>query len=156
MSNPQESLDLAKRYLRGVETRDRDAIAGTLADGVQLVFAMADGGREGPLGIFDGKVEVLEYTYNLFNKFSTLTWPNPDWTVSHDGSRVILEAKGEAVVAHSGAPYRNTYVVRFDIVDGRIARITEYANGDMYMALGIPPIDVEIRAVHRVRHPSAA
>ncbi len=69
------------------------------------------------------------------------------WTVSADGRTVFLEARGDAVVEHSGAPYRNLYVMRFDIEAEGITRVVEYADGDLYMELGIPFTQVEIEAV---------
>jgi hypothetical protein len=56
------------------------------------------------------------------------------------------------VVAHSKAPYRNTYMIQFDVDDGLITQITEYANSELYVAQGIEPVEVEIRAVQRAAH----
>jgi ketosteroid isomerase-like protein len=149
MSTNESALAVAQRYIGFVEARDKVSIAHLLDDNVRQIFPMAAGGYEGLQAVFEGKDEVLQYTYGLFEKFSLLAWPKPDWTGSDDGTRAFLQAKGDAIVAHSKAHYRNTYVVRFDVLDGRIVQMTEYANADLYMALGIEPREGEIRAVER-------
>jgi ketosteroid isomerase-like protein len=149
MSTPETALKLAQDYIHCVETRDRDGIARSLDNHVRQIFPMAAGGWEGLQAVFEGKDEVLQYTYGLFAKFSSLVWPKPEWTASDDGRCVFFQAKGDAVVSHSNAAYRNTYVVRFDVSDGRIVQITEYANADLYVSLGIEPTEVELRAVSR-------
>lgn len=42
---------------------------------------------------------------------------------------------------HSKAPYRNTYVIRFDIAGERIVQILEYALDEVFLALEVPPGD---------------
>lgn len=58
-----------------------------------------------------------------------------------------MQARGDAIVRHSNAPYHNTYIVRFDVSNDRIVQITEYANPQTYVNQGIAPIEVELRAV---------
>jgi ketosteroid isomerase-like protein len=154
MPSNKDALELTKNYIRAIETQDRETIADSLAENVRQVFPMAAGGFEGIQAVFEGKEEVLEYTYGLFEKFSSLKWVDADWTISNDGARVFLQAKGDLIVAHSNAPYRNTYVIRFDIEEGKIVHITEYANADLYVAQGIAPREVELRAVERARQMS--
>ena len=86
-----------------------------------------------------------------FGKFDSLAWVDKDWTVSADGGRVFLQAQSEGVASHSKAPYRNTYVIRFDIVGERIVQILEYALDDVFLALEIPPGDWDKRAIALAR-----
>ena len=144
-----DALAVAQAYVSAVETKDRDGVASVLADGVRHVFPIAVGAVEHPQAIFEGKDEVLAYIDSTFRKFESLRWPSPDWTGSEDGRRAFLEAKGDAVVAHSKAPYRNTYMFRFDVADGLITQITEYTSSELYVAQGIEPVEVEIRAAQR-------
>jgi ketosteroid isomerase-like protein len=144
-----DALAVAQAYVSAIETKDRDGVANVLADGVRHVFPIAVGAVEHPQAIFEGTDEVLAYIDSLFRKFASLRWPSPDWTVSHDGKRAFMQATGDAVVAHSRAPYHNTYMMRFDVDHGLITHITEYANSELYVAQGIEPVEVEIRAAQR-------
>ncbi|WP_329088103.1 MULTISPECIES: nuclear transport factor 2 family protein [unclassified Streptosporangium] len=148
MTTPN-ALVIAQTYVRAVESKNRDGVAATLADTVRHIFPISYGPVEHPQAVFEGKDEVLAYIDSLFNKFSSMRWPAPDWTVSADGSRAFLEGKGDGVVAHSRSPYRNTYMIRFDLENGLIVRVTEYANSEYYVAQNIPPVEVEIRAAER-------
>ena len=145
------ALEVAQDYIRCIETGDRDGIARSLAEDVKQIFPISSEATGEPQGIFVGKADVVDYTYGLFRKFSGLRWPNPDWTLSEDGRRAFLEGRGEATVTHSGAPYSHVYVTRFDVEDGLIVRIAEYANATLYVSMGIEPTETEMRAVERVR-----
>jgi ketosteroid isomerase-like protein len=147
-----DALAVAQAYVAAVETKDRDGVASVLSDDVHHVFPIAVGAVEHPQAIFEGKDEVLAYVDSLFRKFDSLRWPSPNWTASNDGRRAFLQARGDAVVAHSKAPYRNTYMIQFDVDHGLITQITEYANSELYVAQGIEPVEVEIRAVQRAAH----
>jgi ketosteroid isomerase-like protein len=150
----RSALAVARDYVRFIETADREGIAQSLADHVEQVFPIGSEPTGEPAGRFVGKQEVLDYTYDLFRKFSGLHWLNPDWTESSDGKRAFLEARGDAIVVHSGVHCSNVYIVRFDVEDGLIVRIKEYANGLLYVSLGIEPSPVELKAVERVQQES--
>jgi ketosteroid isomerase-like protein len=143
------ALEVAQTYIRAVESKDRDAVAATLADTVRHIFPISYEPVGHPQAVFEGKDEVLAYIDSLFRKFTSMRWPAPDWSASADGRRAFLEGKGDGVVAHSQAPYRNTYLMRFDVEHGRIVQVTEYANAAYYVSLQIPPAEVEVRAVER-------
>lgn len=151
MKKTPTALETAQAYISYIEAGDRDGIARSLAEDVEQVFPISSDATGEPQGIFSGKQEVLEYTYGLFRKFSGLRWPDPEWTASADGKRAFLEGRGDATVVHSNAHYSNVYVTRFDVEDGLIVHIAEYANATLYTSLGVEPSEVEIKAVQRVR-----
>ena len=124
----QPVLELVTGFVAAVEQRDRATIERSLADDARQIFPMAGGGWTGIAAIFEGKEEVLDYTFGLFDGFSSLVWTNKAWTVGDDGATVFMEAKSEAVVAHSGAPYRNTYVMLTRVRGGKVVEHTEYFN----------------------------
>jgi ketosteroid isomerase-like protein len=146
----ENALSVALAYTAAIEEKNRDAIEKLLHDDVRIIFPISAAPTGRPEGIFLGKDEALAYMDAIFSKFIHLRWPDPDWTLSADGTRAFMQGRGDAVVTHSGVPYRNAYIVRIDVHDGLITQIMEYANGVLYMALQIPPTEVEIRAVHRV------
>lgn len=147
------ALAVAQDYVRFIETEDREGIARCLADNVEQIFPIAADATGDPMGIFSGKEEVLDYTNGLFRKFTGLRWPDADWSESGDRKRAFLEARGSATVTHSGVPYSNVYITRFDVEDGLITRIKEYANATLYVSLGIEPTTTEMKAVERVQAP---
>ena len=53
------------------------------------------------------------------------------------------------VATRSRHAYRNEYVTRFDVKNGKIVRLVEYADGTRYLALSIPPSRAEARALVR-------
>ncbi len=146
----RSALAVARDYVRFIEASDREGIAQSLADHVEQVFPIAPEPTGEPTGRFIGKQEVLDYTYGLFRKFSGLRWLDPHWNESSDGKSAFLEARGDATVRHSGVYYSNVYIIRFDVEDGLIVQIREYANALLYLSLGIEPSPVEIAAVERV------
>jgi ketosteroid isomerase-like protein len=141
------ALQTVQAYVHGMEQRDKAAVAATLAENVQHVFPFSPGGAQEIMGIFDGHDEVMGYFDAFVGKFRSLVWTGKRWTESADGKTVFLEARGDAVVEHSGESYRNTYVERFDVEDGKIVRIFEYADIGLYVGTGIAPTELEIQVV---------
>jgi ketosteroid isomerase-like protein len=160
---PPAALELAQEFIRSVEAKDLDAVSRTLAadarqlfmhsrrtrtaDGVQDVIA---GRRKGfCVAEVKGKGEILAYTEALFHKFVPLVWRGHEWAVSQGGDEVFFHGEGDMVVARTNQPYRNSYVTRFDIEDGRIVRMAEYADAFMYAGLRVRPNGAEFRALLR-------
>ncbi|MBR8742632.1 nuclear transport factor 2 family protein [Nocardiopsis sp. MG754419] len=156
-------LDIAQEFIRAVEAKDIEAVARTLADDARQLFMHAQGattpdgvaaivtGRKRGLCVADvkGKSEVLAYTSALFDKFTPLLWRDHAWHVSPEGGELFFHGVGDMVVARTGRPYRNTYVTRFDIENGRIVLMAEYGNALMYAGLGVRPNGAEFRALLR-------
>jgi len=156
-------LAVAQEFIRAVEAKDIDAVARTLADDARQLFMHARGatnpegvtaivaGRTRGLCVADvkGRSEVLAYTGALFDKFSPLRWRDHDWRISPDGGEIFFHGVGDMALARTGRPYRNTYVTRFDVEDGRIVLMAEYGNALMYAGLGVRPNGAEFRALLR-------
>jgi ketosteroid isomerase-like protein len=159
----RSTLETAKEFVRAVEAKDIDAVEDTLRDDAEQFFmhsnavtsdqGVADiiAGRRKGLCVADvsGREEVLGYTRGIFDKFDPLVWRNHQWTVSPDGREVFFLGTGDMVVARTGAPYRNTYLTRFDVTDGKIVRMAEYGDVMMYARLGIRPNRAEFRSLLR-------
>jgi ketosteroid isomerase-like protein len=162
-TEPQEALTLAQGFIHAVEAKDSRAVSATLAPNVRQLFMQSgrattqDGiadiisGRAKGFCVADvkGKDEVLAYTEAIFDKFTPLIWRDHRWSVSVSGNEVYFAGKGDMVVARTGQPYRNSYVTRFDVEDGKIVKLAEYGNAFMYAGLGIRPNGAEFRALLR-------
>jgi ketosteroid isomerase-like protein len=156
----RSALETAKEFIRAVEAKDIDAVEDTLRDDAEQLFmhsnavttdqGVADlvAGRRRGLCVADvsGREEVLGYTRGIFDKFDPLIWRNHRWT---DGRDVFFFGTGDMVVARTGAPYRNTYLTRFDVTDGKIVRMAEYGDVMMYARLGVRPNRAEFRSLLR-------
>lgn len=162
-STTRSTLETAKEFIRAVEAKDIDAVEDTLRDDAEQLFmhsnavtsdrGVADiiAGRRRGFCVADvsGREEVLGYTRGIFDKFDPLVWRNHQWTLSPDGREVFFHATGDMVVARTGAPYRNTYLTRFDVTDGKIVRMAEYGDVMMYARLGVRPNPAELRSLLR-------
>jgi ketosteroid isomerase-like protein len=159
----RSTLETAQEFIRAVEAKDIDAVEDTLRDDADQLFmhsnavtseqGVADiiAGRRQGFCVADvsGRDEVLGYHRGIFDKFDPLVWRNHRWTVSPDGRDVYFFGTGDMVVARTGAPYRNTYLTRFDVSDGKIVRMAEYGNVMMYARLGVRPNRAEFRSLLR-------
>jgi ketosteroid isomerase-like protein len=159
----QASLAVAQDFIGSVEAKDLDAVSRTLtADARQLFMhsrrtRTSDGvaaivaGRTKGFCVADvkGRSEILAYTDALFDKFTPLVWRDHEWTVTQNGEEVFFHGEGDMVVARTGKRYKNNYVTRFDIEDGRIHCMAEYADAFMYAGLRVRPNGAEFRALLR-------
>ncbi|AXX30711.1 hypothetical protein APASM_3346 [Actinosynnema pretiosum subsp. pretiosum] len=157
------ALDLARRFVHAVEAKDLGAVSDVLAPDVRQLFAQS-GRASTPDGIAElisrrakgfrvahlkGLDEVLAYTGGIFAKFDPLVWRDHRWHAAEGGGAAHFAARGDMVVARTGEPYRNDYVIRFEVVDGRIARMTEHGDALRYAGLGVRPNAAEFRALLR-------
>ncbi|MDW5327098.1 nuclear transport factor 2 family protein [Plantactinospora sp. KLBMP9567] len=158
------ALRIAQHFITAVEAKDLDAVAEALAPDAQQLFMHTKRTRYGDgaativtgenrravcVAHLKGRHEVLAYTEGLMGKFNPLRWSDTEWSASPDGSQVFFRGKGNMVVARTGKPYRNHYVTIFDINDGRIVRMAEYADAFAYAGLRIRPNDAELRSFLR-------
>ncbi|MCK1796583.1 nuclear transport factor 2 family protein [Streptomyces sp. XM4193] len=169
---PHAALDAAREFIHAVESKDLETADRLLAPEARQLFMQthraktAEGvediiaGRVKGFCVADikGKKDVLGYTKALFDKFTPLRWRDQRWTAAEGGREAHFYGKGDMTVARTGKPYRNIYVIRFDIENGKIVRIAEYGNAFMYVGLLIPPNGPErrgaLRAVGRMISPT--
>jgi ketosteroid isomerase-like protein len=153
---------VAREFVRAVEAKDLDGVAATLHPGARQLFlhtrattsaegiaALIDGRRRG-LCVADlkGSRDVLAYTEALFRKFTPLAWSDHAWSVSSRGE-VFFQGTGAMALTRDGTPYRNRYLTRFDVVDGKIVLMAEYANAFRYARLRVRPNAAEFRGLIR-------
>jgi ketosteroid isomerase-like protein len=158
----QAALDLAQEFIRAVEAKDFDALARTLSPNARQLFmhsahtrtaedvANIVSGRKRGFCVADlkRKAGIMDYYSALFRKFTPLIWRNHEWTVSDKG-QVFFSGKGDMAVTWNQKPYRNSYVTRFDVENGQIVKVAEYANAFMYSRLGVRPNRSEFRSLLR-------
>ena len=136
MSNDQlASLDLAKLFFEALEKHDISIVERHLADDVVEVIPYSNTGTPDPFYVFTGKAEVLGYLNTIITNFSRVVLNNKRYTVSEGASAVFLQAEGDLVQAGTDTKYQNVYIFKFDIRDGQIVHIDEYANPVTYSLL---------------------
>lgn len=138
--NGTKNLEAAKTFFLALEQHDVSMIEPFLAPEIREIIPFSNTGAPEPWAAFDGKEAVLGYLGVIVKNFSKAVLLEKQFTVSHDGNVVFLEAKGDLVHAASGAPYKNVYVFKFTFEDGLMSRISEYANPVTYAKLAGEPL----------------
>ncbi len=116
-------------YLDAMSRKDRRAVETLLADDVVFEYPFDRSGRTdaGSWRVFDGRGAVMAgYVDGAFQRITTIRFIDREMTPSADGSRVFVEALGDMALGEK--PYRNRYVLRFDLREDRIVRMKEYLN----------------------------
>jgi ketosteroid isomerase-like protein len=129
MTNPSTNSQSVDTYFSALRDHDLGAVAELLHEDVREIIPLAPSGEQSAWFDYRGKEEVLAYVTTIFTNFGQVEMLDREVSVSIDGRVVFVEARGDLVVARTGAPYRNVYVFRFTFdADGRIIEIREYAN----------------------------
>jgi two-component system, LuxR family, response regulator FixJ len=119
-----------ERFLQAMEAKDRDAVGQLVAGNVRIEYPFDRSGCtvDGCWRRFEGREAVLTgYVDPAFKRIGRIRWIEREMSLSKDGRRVFVEALGDMQLA-DGTPYRNRYVLRFDLADGQIAGLKEYLN----------------------------
>jgi ketosteroid isomerase-like protein len=123
-------IRLLERYFDAMRAKDRAAVEALLAPDAVFRYAYDRGGSTEP-GVerrFVGRDAVMrDFVDRAFRLMTKLDWFEPAYTISADHKTVFVEVRGDMVLGAS-TPYRNQYVIRFDLRDGLIAGMSEYMN----------------------------
>ena len=122
--------DAIRRYFRAVAEQDMDALAAGMTDDVVYELPFSETGSVEPGGYrrYEGAAEVVAFWRSVASSGLKSAPPEDvELSITADGARVFIEQRGNMTTA-DGRPYRNRYVFRFDIRDGRVAQVREYVN----------------------------
>src|SRR5882757_1952722 len=122
--------DAILRFFKAVATRDAVALAQSLTEDAVYEIPFSESGSTEPGGFrrYAGAAEVVDFWMaNTANGPKSLGAENIELSITADGSRVFIEQWGNMVLP-DGRPYRNKYVFRFSIRQGRISHVREYFN----------------------------
>ena len=134
-----QSLAVVQSYFDASIRGDLTTIESLFTDNIVEVIPLGPTGDLAPFATYTGKDEVMGYQQVILDNFSQIRYIDSLDTVSANGDAVFFEAKGDAVGAEGGKPYKNVYVFKFTVQNGQIARIDEYANPVTYSKLmGLP------------------
>ena len=122
--------DAILRFFKAVATRDAAALAESMTEDVTYEIPFSESGSTEPGGFrrYVGAAEVIEFWMaTTANGPKSLGAEDVELSITGDGSRVFIEQRGNMVLA-DGRPYRNRYVFRFSLREGRICHAREYFN----------------------------
>ena len=142
---------LTKAWFAALSGRDLAGLEALMADGMIYEVPMTESGRtdDGAHRYYQGKDQVMGYWEAVFagrnTTPDTITTPRPpprvraeplktgggmadaEATITADGSRIFIECRGNSV-RPDGRAYRNRYIFRMDIADGKFTHGKEYFN----------------------------
>lgn len=142
----QDALALAQEFFTAFENRDPAGVEKVLAPEAGITIPLSIDGTPEPWYVFEGREHVLGYIRSVAEKFDHVAFPDKVWTVGENGSSVFLQANGDILSTAEKLVYRNVYIFKVDIADGKIVKVWEYANPVAYANLGIKDSEAESSA----------
>lgn len=121
MTDPQERA-VVEAYLDAVGRLDLPAVEATFAEDVELVlpyappgFPKVSRGRAAAMEVYpEGLMDPMDFSdYRI----DALEGRPGEWVAEYTSNTRVLT---------TGRPYRNTYISRFSIREGRITRLAEF------------------------------
>lgn len=131
--------DLTDAYLNALEAQNLETVSSLLSDAPAIDIPFSNTGELAPWFTFDGREQALGYIATIFENFSQVKLVERATYVGDDGNTAFVEAKGDLIQRNTDASYRNVYVFKLSMQDGRISHVREYANPVTFAKLmGIP------------------
>ncbi|WP_027057416.1 nuclear transport factor 2 family protein [Mesorhizobium loti] len=131
--------DLTDAYLNALEAQNLETVSSLLSDAPAIDIPFSSTGEPAPWFTFDGREQALGYIATIFKTFSQVKLVERATYVADDGKTAFVEAKGDLIQRNTDASYRNAYVFKLSMQDGRISHVREYANPVTFAKLmGIP------------------
>ena len=121
--------DVVERFFTVLEARDVPALADMLTEDVTntLPYVATGDTAAAAMRRFEGRAAVLGYFSGAASRIAEVAFRDTEIALGDDGRTVFVENHGDMVLP-DGRPYRNRYVWRFEVENGRIASIREYFN----------------------------
>jgi ketosteroid isomerase-like protein len=122
--------DAIRRFFKAVAAKDAGALAGSLTEDAIYEIPFSETGSIEPGGFrsYIGAAAVVDFWMTTVGGgLQNLGPDDVELSITGDGSRVFIEQRGNMVLS-DGRPYRNKYVFRFSIRDGRVSHVREYLN----------------------------
>lgn len=122
--------DAIRRFFRAVAAKDATGLADSLTKDAIYEIPFSETGSTEPGGFrsYLGVAAVVEFWMaTMGGGLQNLGPDDVELTITGDGSRVFIEQRGNMILS-DGRPYRNKYVFRFLIEEGRVSHVREYVN----------------------------
>jgi uncharacterized protein len=122
----QANMDLVRRYIDGINAWDFDGMREMLAE--DFVFEQMYS-PPGMRRLFEGREELLEFQKTFVDTIKTENLHDV-WleTLHSDPGEVLAIYRSDMEFADPNMEYRNEYICRFSVRDGKITKFQEYFN----------------------------
>ena len=130
---------VVERFFAAKEGHDLESLAALFAQEVVYIFPLPASGAQEDWFVYDGKEATMAYQRRTSEAFSQLRMVDREMSISEDGGTIFMECRGDYITS-DGRPYKNIYVFKFTIVDGKIRKVREYCNPVTYAVLANLPI----------------
>lgn len=116
-----------ERFIAALQDKDIETISDLLDDHMTVVNPLSASGDAADAVRFEGKEASLGYFRGVTTQMGRIRFTDIEMSVVDGGRVVFFEANGD-LTTDSGVPYRNVYVLKFELSGERIVRLVEYAN----------------------------
>src|ERR1700733_14444284 len=121
MSNTKSASQHAvDEFFRALSERDVSIAGAVLTKETVEIIPLAMAGGTDPERVFDGKDAVLGYLQLLLDNFNKAVLVDRQTFITDEGATLFVEGRGDLILKQIGQPYRNVYVFRFRVSDGKI------------------------------------
>lgn len=121
--------DAVLTFFKALASRDRAALAGIITHDVvhEIPFSESGSTESGRFRKFEGRDTIVDFWMTIVPGIKVGKPEDVELSVNGDGSRIFIEQRGDMTMP-DGKRYRNRYVFRFDIRDGKVCHSKEYFN----------------------------
>jgi ketosteroid isomerase-like protein len=120
----EANLGIVRRYIAAINAWDFDTKRELLAEDAVFEMPYAPEGFERRI---DGRDDIIAFVETIPAIIDAENLHDVRLeTLSSDPGEIVAEYKSDMVIKPHGAAYRNEYVSRFTVRDGRITRFAEY------------------------------
>jgi ketosteroid isomerase-like protein len=124
-------------FIEALQQKDPIILSTLLDPQASVVLPMTFSGNPTPETQFEGKDAVLGYLQQILTHMEQIRFTDPKLSVVSDENVLFFEAIGDFITT-TNAPYKNVYVLKFELQDNKIVHVTEYANPVTYaMTFGV-------------------
>ena len=124
------ALDILARWHNAIAAKDLAVLRAMMDDRIVIELPFNESGRtdRGSYRIYSGIGECSDFWTAAFQAEGIVHGISEiELTVDGAGERLFFECRGHLTMAN-GREYRNRYVMRMDVRDGRVSHCKEYYN----------------------------
>jgi ketosteroid isomerase-like protein len=121
--------DAVLNFFKALGSRDRIALAAALTEDAihEIPFSESGSSAPGNFRAFKGRQNIVDFWMTTVPGIKVNPAEEIELSVNGDGSRIFIEQRGDLLMP-DGKKYRNRYVFRFDVRDGKVCHSKEYFN----------------------------
>jgi ketosteroid isomerase-like protein len=121
----EQNLITLRDVFRALERRDIAAFAEQFAEDARYEMPF---GEPGAAGALDGRAAIKGAFDQMPALFSSVEIRDLEIFQTTISGTYFAEFRGVFMISRTGAPYDSTYVMKFELVDGRVTLLREYLN----------------------------